>query len=108
MKPTDHLWRHFTAAGAPQLVIERGEGCYIWDNEGNRYLDALSALYCVNIGYGPWPGITEAAQKQLEDIAKPLTAEDAEAEGKGAGAVDLDLDKIEGEKAAPVESGGKV
>ena len=55
---TDHLWRHFTAAGAPQLVIERGEGCYIWDNEGNRYLDALSALYCVNIGYGPWPEIT--------------------------------------------------
>ena len=63
---TDHLWRHFTAAGAPQLVIERGEGCYIWDNEGNRYLDALSALYCVNIGYGPWPEITEAAQKQLD------------------------------------------
>jgi MFS family permease len=44
----------------------------------------------------------EAAQKQLEDIAKPLTAEDAEAEGDG----DLDLDKIQGEKAAPVESGG--
>ena len=65
---TDHLWRHFTAAGAPQLVIERGEGCYIWDNEGNRYLDALSALYCVNIGYGPWPGITEAAQKQLDTL----------------------------------------
>jgi len=65
---TDHLWRHFTAAGAPQLVIERGEGCYIWDNEGNRYLDALSALYCVNIGYGPWPEITEAAQKQLDQL----------------------------------------
>jgi MFS family permease len=48
----------------------------------------------------------EAAQKQLEDIAKPLTAEDAEAEGKGAGDGDLDLDKIQGEKAAPVESGG--
>ena len=45
----------------------------------------------------------EAAQKQLEDIAKPLTAEDAEAEGDG----DLDLDRIQGEKAAPVESGGR-
>jgi adenosylmethionine-8-amino-7-oxononanoate aminotransferase len=62
---TDHLWRHFTAAGAPQLVIERGEGCYIWDREGNRYLDALSALYCVNIGYGPWQEIAEAAEKQI-------------------------------------------
>ena len=52
---TDHLWRHFTPAGAGRIVIERGEGAYIWDSDGNRYLDALSALYCVNIGYGPWP-----------------------------------------------------
>ena len=65
---TDHLWRHFTAAGAPQLVIERGEGCHIWDREGNRYLDALSALYCVNIGYGPWPEIAEAAEKQIRQL----------------------------------------
>jgi hypothetical protein len=47
----------------------------------------------------------EAAQKQLEDVAKPLTAEDAEAKGEGAGAGDLDLDKIKGEDAAPIESG---
>ena len=65
---TDHLWRHFTAAGAPQLVIERAEGCHIWDREGNRYLDALSALYCVNIGYGPWPEIAEAADAQLRTL----------------------------------------
>ena len=65
---TDHLWRHFTPAGASRLVIERAEGCYIWDNEGNRYLDALSALYCVNIGYGPWPEIAEAAKPQVETL----------------------------------------
>jgi adenosylmethionine-8-amino-7-oxononanoate aminotransferase len=65
---TDHLWRHFTAAGASRLVIERAEGCHIWDTEGNRYLDALSALYCVNIGYGPWPEIAEAAKRQLEEL----------------------------------------
>ena len=65
---TDHLWRHFTPAGASRLVIERAEGCYIWDNEGNRYLDALSALYCVNIGYGPWPEIAEAAKRQVETL----------------------------------------
>ena len=66
----DHLWRHFTpaaAAGSP-IVIERGEGCRIWDTEGNEYLDALAALYCVNIGYGPWPEIVEAATKQLEQL----------------------------------------
>ncbi|HSK16147.1 MAG TPA: aspartate aminotransferase family protein [Gaiellaceae bacterium] len=65
---TDHLWRHFTPAGASRLVIERAEGCHIWDSEGNRYLDALSALYCVNIGYGPWPEIAEAARRQLEQL----------------------------------------
>ncbi len=43
----------------------------------------------------------EPAEKQLEDIAKPLTAEDAEA-GEG----DLDLEKLGGEDAAPIESDG--
>jgi adenosylmethionine-8-amino-7-oxononanoate aminotransferase len=65
---TEHLWRHFTRAMDERIVIERAEGCYIWDTEGNRYLDALSALYCVNIGYGPWPEIAEAAAKQLERL----------------------------------------
>jgi adenosylmethionine-8-amino-7-oxononanoate aminotransferase len=65
---TDHLWRHFTAAGAQPIVIDRAEGCYIWDTEGKRYLDALSALYCVNIGYGPWPEIAEAAAEQLRKL----------------------------------------
>ena len=55
-------------AGAGRIVIERGEGSYIWDSEGNRYLDALSALYCVNIGYGPWPEIAEAAKRQVEEL----------------------------------------
>ena len=67
---TDRLWRHFTPAGATArpIVIERGEGCYIWDTEGNRYLDALAALYCVNIGYGPYPEIAEAAREQIERL----------------------------------------
>ena len=64
----DRLWRHFTPAVHAPIVVERGEGCYIWDSEGNRYLDALSALYCVNIGYGPWPEIAEAARAQLERL----------------------------------------
>jgi adenosylmethionine-8-amino-7-oxononanoate aminotransferase len=66
----DRLWRHFTTAGAAAspIVIDRGEGCHIWDTEGNRYLDALAALYCVNIGYGPWPEIAETARAQLEKL----------------------------------------
>jgi adenosylmethionine-8-amino-7-oxononanoate aminotransferase len=64
----DHLWQHFTRTVDERIVIERAEGCHIWDTEGNRYLDALAALYCVNIGYGPWPEIAEAAAKQLERL----------------------------------------
>ncbi|MCW3026625.1 MAG: aminotransferase class-III [Solirubrobacterales bacterium] len=51
-----HLWMHFTRMGAyadaEVPVIVRGEGCYVYDEHGKRYLDGLSALYCVNIGHG--------------------------------------------------------
>jgi adenosylmethionine-8-amino-7-oxononanoate aminotransferase len=51
-----HLWMHFTRMGAYEdadvPVIARGEGCYVWDSQGNRYLDGLSALFCVNVGHG--------------------------------------------------------
>jgi hypothetical protein len=49
----------------------------------------------------------EAAQKQLEDIAKPLTAEDAEARGDEEATGDVDLDEVQGEEGAPIESGGR-
>jgi MFS family permease len=48
----------------------------------------------------------EAAGRQLEDIAKPLTAEDAEAQGDGAGDGEIDLDRIKGEQGAPIEEDG--
>src|SRR4051794_41937971 len=51
-----HLWMHFTRLGAYDEadvpIIVRGEGCYVWDDKGNRYFDGLSALFCVNIGHG--------------------------------------------------------
>jgi adenosylmethionine-8-amino-7-oxononanoate aminotransferase len=51
-----HLWMHFTRLGAYEdadvPIIVRGEGCYVWDDKGNRYFDGLSALFCVNIGHG--------------------------------------------------------
>ena len=33
-------------------VMVRGEGIYVWDSEGKRILDAMSGLWCVNVGYG--------------------------------------------------------
>ena len=62
-----HLWMHFTKLGAyadQELpVIVRGDGCYVEDVRGRRYLDGLAALFCVNIGHGrPEPGVAAAAQ----------------------------------------------
>jgi putrescine---pyruvate transaminase len=48
-----HPWTNFgpfEQAGA--LVISRGEGAYLWDAEGKRYLDAVGGLWCTNIGLG--------------------------------------------------------
>src|SRR3954463_1772237 len=51
-----HLWMHFSRLGdyegADVPIIVRGDGCYVWDDKGNRYFDGLSALFCVNIGHG--------------------------------------------------------
>jgi adenosylmethionine-8-amino-7-oxononanoate aminotransferase len=67
-----HLWMHFTRMGAYEEgaevpVIVRGEGCYVYDEHGKRYLDGLSALYCVNIGHGR-AELGEAAAKQAGEL----------------------------------------
>ena len=51
-----HLWMHFTRLGAftgsTVPVIARGEGCYVYDQQGKRYLDGLSGLFTVQVGHG--------------------------------------------------------
>ena len=67
-----HLWLHFSRMG-PYLegaeipIIVRGEGCYVYDERGNRYLDGLSGLFCVNVGHGRTE-LGEAAARQLEEL----------------------------------------
>ncbi len=66
-----HLWMHFTRMGSyadhEVPVIVRGEGCYVYDEHGKRYLDGLSALYCVNIGHGR-AELGEAAARQAREL----------------------------------------
>ncbi len=50
------------------LVIDRGEGCYVWDTEGNEYLDGLSGLFCTNLGHGR-SDLTAVAAKQMDKLA---------------------------------------
>src|ERR1035441_8017067 len=67
-----HLWMHFTRLGsyenAEVPIITHGEGCYVYDEHGKRYLDGLSALYCVNIGHGRGE-LREAALAQTKQLA---------------------------------------
>ncbi|MBV8563773.1 MAG: aspartate aminotransferase family protein [Actinobacteria bacterium] len=66
---TDHLWLHFTRMGQHEPpIIVRGDGCYLWDSEGNRYLDALAGLFSVNIGYGYGEEIGQAALEQMREL----------------------------------------
>ncbi|GAB4398359.1 MAG: aspartate aminotransferase family protein [Rhodoferax sp.] len=45
-------------------VITRGEGIYVWDSDGQKILDAMSGLWCVNVGYGQRE-LAEAAYQQM-------------------------------------------
>ena len=46
----------------------RGEGIYLWDAEGNRYIDGSSGPICVNIGHGVKP-VEEAVTKQMREVS---------------------------------------
>lgn len=70
---TDNLlWRHFTEMAKDKLrepcKIVRGEGCYLFDANGNRYLDGISQLICVQLGYSFGKEFAEAAAEQLSQI----------------------------------------
>jgi hypothetical protein len=67
-----HLWMHFTRmssyADHEIPVIERGEGAYVWDSKGKRYLDGLSGLFVVQAGHGRQE-LADAAGKQAAQLA---------------------------------------
>jgi adenosylmethionine-8-amino-7-oxononanoate aminotransferase len=67
-----HLWMHFSRMGSygdehEIPVIVRAEGCYVYDEHGNRYLDGLSGLFCVNAGHGR-SELGEAAARQVDEL----------------------------------------
>ena len=68
----EHLWLHFSRMGAyargeAMPIIASGDGCYVYDADGRRYLDGLSALFCVNAGHGR-PELAEAAANQIREL----------------------------------------
>jgi adenosylmethionine-8-amino-7-oxononanoate aminotransferase len=67
-----HLWMHFTRMGTYETqdvpVIVRGEGPWVWDSNGKRYLDGLSGLYVVMAGHGRRE-LADAAARQASQLA---------------------------------------
>ena len=68
----DHLWLHFTRMSTYRdgdvPVIVRGDGCYLEDANGKRYLDALAGLFAVQIGYSYGDEMGEAAAAQMREL----------------------------------------
>ena len=48
-------------------VMVRGEGIWLWDSDGNKILDGMSGLWCVNVGYGR-TSISEAVYRQMQTL----------------------------------------
>lgn len=79
-----HLLLNMTANGSlvPQgrelFVVRHGEGPYVDDAAGDRYIDGMSGLYCCQLGYSYADEIAEAAGKQLRELCfSPLWSESA-------------------------------
>ena len=67
-----HLWMHFTRMSSykdhPVPIIVRGEGAYVYDSNGRRYLDGLAGLFVSMVGHGR-DEIAEAAARQSKELA---------------------------------------
>jgi len=64
-----YLW-HAMRGASPNpsnLIITKADGAWVTDIDGNRYLDGMSGLWCVNVGYGR-KELAKAAYEQLEEM----------------------------------------
>lgn len=72
-KDRQYVWHHMSPHNPNPMIAVSGKGSWITDIDGNRYLDGMSGLWCVNVGYGR-EEIAEAAAEQMKAIAYfPMT-----------------------------------
>ena len=62
-----HPFANMAQVRETELVIERGEDVWVWDDQGNRYLDASASLWYANVGHGR-PEIQDAVSAQLPKL----------------------------------------
>ena len=97
----EHVWhgnlQHRGLENRPPLEIVAGDGCYVTDADGRRYLDAMAGLFCVNVGYGRRE-IVDAVAEQMAQLAYyPLTQSHgpaAKLAGRLAGLLPQGLDRV--------------
>ena len=69
-KDIDNILHPWTHQGSHlkqgPIVLERAKGVYIYDNDGNKYLEGMAGLWCTSLGYGN----EELAQAAYEQIKK--------------------------------------
>ncbi len=58
---------HQALASEGSRIITRGEGCWLWDSDGNKILDGMAGLWCVNVGYGRQE-LIDAASRQMAEL----------------------------------------
>ena len=63
-----HPFADMAAVRGHEILITRGEGVYVWDAAGTRYLDGTASLWCVNVGHGRTE-IVEAVAAQMRELA---------------------------------------
>ena len=64
-----HLWPPFTQMqDIKPVIMERAEGCLVYDSDGNEYIDAFASLWTVNVGHGRTE-IYDAIKAQMEKLA---------------------------------------
>src|SRR5258708_25843896 len=71
-KQKEYLWPCATPYYQDPLVLERGEGMHVWDNEGNRYLDCFGGVLTVSVGHAR-PEVVDAISRQASAISHTST-----------------------------------
>lgn len=72
-KDRKYVWHHISPHNDHPMIAVSGEGSWITDQDGTRYLDAMSGLWCVNVGHGR-EEIARSAYEQMKALAYvPMT-----------------------------------
>src|ERR1700751_3484110 len=67
-----HTWPAASTYYEQPLVLDRGEGMYVWDDQGNRYLDCFGGVLTVSVGHAN-PAVNRAIREQIDKITHTST-----------------------------------